>query len=92
MPLQGFLIALPPINGSLEAGIAVGVDPNLPDDIKLPLLVGSNLQRAVSLAGAWARSKFSNMPPAALDLMTSGAMTCVMFGLLRKINGQSDGD
>ncbi|CAH0382904.1 unnamed protein product [Bemisia tabaci] len=80
------------LNCSLEAGIAVGVDPNLPDDIKLPLLVGSNLQRAVSLAGAWARSKFANLPPAALDLMTSGAMTCVMFGLLRKVNGQPDGD
>ncbi|XP_072160645.1 uncharacterized protein [Bemisia tabaci] len=65
---------------------------SLPDDIKLPLLTGSTLQRAVSLAGAWARSKFSNMPPVAQELMMSGAMVCVMFGISRKINGQPDGD
>lgn len=88
---QGFMINLPPINGSLEAGIAVGIDPTLPDDIKLPLLTGSTLQRAVSLAGAWARSKFANMPTVSQELLVR-AMVCVMFGIARKINGQPDGD
>lgn len=92
MPLQGFMIQLPPINGSLEAGIAVGIDPALADDIKLPLLTGANLPRAASLAGAWARNKFSTLPPVALDLITSGAIACTMFGMLRRVNGSPDGD
>lgn len=80
------------MNGSLEAGIAVGVDASLADDLKLPILVGSSLVRAVPLAGSWARQKFAAQSPAALDLLTSGAMAAVMFGLCRRTNGIPGGD
>ncbi|CAH0393424.1 unnamed protein product [Bemisia tabaci] len=92
VPQQSFMITLPRINRSLEAGIAVGLDSSLSDDLKLPLLIGSNLTTAVSLAGSWARQTFAAQSPAALDLLTLGAMAATMFGLCRETNGMPDGD
>jgi len=51
-----YAIDLPALDGYVEAGIAAGVDPTLPQGDKLPIN-GSNLQEVLNNAFGWAETK-----------------------------------
>ncbi|CAH0380769.1 unnamed protein product [Bemisia tabaci] len=83
---------LPNINGAYEVGIAVGVDPSLPDNHKLPILANANISRAAGYAAAWAASTFSSNPPEVRNLYSSAAAGVVLAGLAETVGGRPDGD
>jgi hypothetical protein len=84
------LIDLPPVDGFVEAGIAAGVDPTLPQGDKLPIN-GDSLQRILHNALGWAEGK--NIPNAENKfLFYTGIAAIIGCGMLRKRNGIPDGD
>ncbi|CAH0394087.1 unnamed protein product [Bemisia tabaci] len=83
---------LPSINGAFEVGIAVGVDPALPDNHKLPVLSNVNLSSAAGYAAAWANTTFNSNPPEIRNLYASAAAGIVLAGLAETVGGRPDGD
>jgi hypothetical protein len=53
---SGTLIELPKLDGYLEAGIAAGVDPTLPESDKLPVN-GKSAREVYNSAVAWALTR-----------------------------------
>lgn len=83
---------LPSINGAFEVSIAVGVDPALPDNHKLPVLSNVNRSRAAGYAEAWANTTFNSNPPEIRNLYASAAAGIVLAGLAETVGGRLDGD
>lgn len=74
--MADYVVQLPPINGRFEAGLAVGIDPTLPNEDKLPILwpqdiTGNrtvesfDLRRAVGYAMGWVFNRHGNSQYAA---------------------------
>jgi hypothetical protein len=89
-PSLSTLIELPDLNGYLEAGIAAGVDPTLPEDDKLPIY-GETTREVYNSAVAWASTRNFN-DDRTNTLFVSGVVVIVGCGMLRTRNGVPDGD
>lgn len=88
-------VSLPSINGKLEAGITVGIDPALADDTKLPVHVGIKAQFAAEHAAVWAirRAQDMNMNDrVAREIFINGAVANILWGLCRMAGVSHDGD
>lgn len=85
-------INLPPVNGLFEAGIAVGLDPSLPEAEKLPILRMASTEDAISYAAQWANTTFAAKPNAAKQLYVNGAVACIGAGLCTTVGTANDGD
>lgn len=83
---------LPSINGAFEVGIAVGVDPSLPDNHRLPIIANSTISRAAGYTAAWAAVRFSSNPPEVRNLYCSAAAGIILAGLAETVGGRTDGD
>lgn len=83
---------LPSINGAYEVGIAVGVDPTLPDAHKLPVISNVTLTRAAGYATAWASTTFASNPVEVRNLYASAAAGIILSGLAETVGGRPDGD
>lgn len=85
-------IIIPDINGSIEAGLAVGTDPSLSDDKKIPIVEAATTQTASRVAAKWAYFTFRDSPDAIRRAYVSAAVICVQAGLCRRIGAIPDGD
>lgn len=85
-------IVIPDINGSLEAGLAVGTDPSLSEDRKIPIVEASSTQTASRIAAKWAYFTFRDSPDIIRRAYVSAAVICVQAGLCRRIGTTLDGD
>ncbi|CAH0380770.1 unnamed protein product [Bemisia tabaci] len=83
---------LPSINGAFEVGIAVGVDPSLPDNHRLPIIANSTISRAAGYTAAWAAVRFSSNPPEVRNLYCSAAAGIILAGLAETVSGRTNGD
>lgn len=84
-------VTLPNINGSLEAGIAVGTDPSLSATLKLPI-AGVNMEAALKNACAWAFCNFRGKEEKVHCLYVCGAYIAIRGQLCQKVGTTSDGD
>jgi hypothetical protein len=89
-PSPGSLIELPRLDGYLEAGIAAGVDPTLPDADKLPVH-GTTVQEVYNSAVAWASTRDFH-DDRTNTLFVTGVAAIIGCGMLRTRNGVPDGD
>jgi hypothetical protein len=87
---SGTLIELPKLDGYLEAGIAAGVDPTLPESDKLPVN-GKSAREVYNSAVAWALTRNFNDDRTNF-LFISGVAAIVGCGMLRTRGGIPDGD
>lgn len=85
-------ITLPNINGTLEAGLAVGTDPSLAEAVRLPVWETATTANATKDAAQWVYEKFKNTPEAVLRTYINAAVICVQGGLCRKVGTSNDGD
>ncbi|CAH0393426.1 unnamed protein product [Bemisia tabaci] len=83
---------LPSINGAFEIGIAVGVDPVLPDNHNNAFTRRHKISRAAGYADAWAATNFSSNPPEVRNLYASAAAGIILAGLAETVGGRPDGD
>lgn len=89
---MSFNITLPSINGTIEAGLAVGTDPSLAENLKLPILTNGTAESASKEVAHWAYEKFKNLPEHVLRTYINAAVICVQGGLCRKVGTTPDGD
>jgi hypothetical protein len=87
---RGTWIELPKLDGYLEAGIAAGIDPTLPDEDKLPIF-GKTTREIYNSAVAWAANR-NFQDDRTNTLFVTGVAAIVGCGLLRTRGGVPDGD
>ncbi|CAH0392354.1 unnamed protein product [Bemisia tabaci] len=90
--ISAVLFDLPALDGSLEVGIAVGVDPRLLDNCKLPVLENLTLSRAAGYAAVWAHTTSQQHTAERRALYTSAAAGTVLAGLCDLVRGEPDSD
>lgn len=78
-----FQINIPRVNGKWEAGIAVGVDPKLLQEWKLPILKKVDAPTAAGYAAAWAWRMGERFAPECRNLLTQMAAAVIMTGMCR---------
>jgi hypothetical protein len=87
---KGTWIELPKLDGYLEAGIAAGIDPTLPDEDKLPIF-GKTTREIYNSAVSWAENR-NFQDDRTNTLFVTGVAAIVGCGMLRTRNGIPDGD
>jgi len=85
-------VNLPNLNGALEAGLAVGTDPSLPEEKKLRLSLTGDVSACSTKAMVWAAVTFANASEKVKALYMSGAALCVTHGLAQRVGAAPDGD
>lgn len=88
----GWEIAIPDIDGAYMAGLAVGLDPALADDDKLPTNINDTVRRARTRVAFWAYDHYASYPRKIREGFVAGAVAAVTCGLLRTYEGKPDGD
>lgn len=85
-------ISLPDINGTMEAGLAVGTDPRLAEDDRLPVLTVGRIEDAAQHAMNWALVRWRTIDHQARDLYIAGAAAAIFCKLIRRVGPNPDGD
>lgn len=85
-------ISLPDINGTMEAGLAVGTDPRLTEDDRLPILSAGRIEEAAQHAMNWALLRWRTADHQARDLYIAGAAAAIFCKLVRRVGNNPDGD
>lgn len=85
-------ITLPDLNGTMEAGLAVGTDPRLAEGDRLPVLITGTIQAAAQHAMNWALGRWRNVDHQAREIYIAGAAAAIFCKLVRRLGTQPDGD